>query len=224
MFSSGHHVKRASFAGGIGFLIVFAVLLDLIPFLDAWVRTDRDIHQWFFDVRRPWLVDVMRLVSDLIDWTGALILVVVVSVLALRIGHRREAVFMVLTAAGAYALSTALKEVVGRVRPDVIYQAVLIDSPSFPSGHALHSVAFYGAAAFLVNRWTGEAKARFLAGFVVFMALLTGVSRLYLGVHWPTDVLGGWLLGVCWFVFCTSLFRWFETRRMLSDERVGIAA
>jgi undecaprenyl-diphosphatase len=203
-------------------LLLTLLALRFIPLLDTWVSVDRDVHRRVFDLRSDWLTEVMRFVSDLVDWVGAVVLVVVISILAFRFGHRREALFMALTAACAYAFSTFAKEIIGRDRPDSIYQAVLIDTPAFPSGHAVHSVAFYGAAALLLTRWTSGSKRLLLTSAVILLALLIGTSRVYLGVHWPTDVIGGWLLGGLWLTFCWSLFRWYEEVRVLPPDRVGL--
>jgi membrane-associated phospholipid phosphatase len=197
---------------GVVVFLLFMITLDLVPGLGTWVRTDREVHRWFFEERTAWLIDVCRGFSDVIDWQGAPLLVLAVSIAAFRFGERREAVFMALAAASAYLFSTLAKELIGRVRPDSKYQAVLIDSPSFPSGHALHSIVFYGAAALLVHRWVGH---RFGAAFVAVVAVLavvTGAARVYLGVHWPSDVLAGWVLGVLWLAICWSLFRMWELR------------
>jgi membrane-associated phospholipid phosphatase len=190
------------------------VILDLVPGLGTWVRTDREVHRWFFDERSAWLVDVCRYLSDLIDWQGAPLLVLAVTLAALRWGKRSEALFMALAVLSAYAFSTLTKELIGRVRPDSVYQAVLIDSPSFPSGHALHSVVFYGAAALLIHRWTGRRRNVLLAVGVSALALATGLARVYLGVHWPTDVLAGWILGGLWLILIWSAFRSWELRRV----------
>jgi undecaprenyl-diphosphatase len=117
------------------------------------------------------------------------------------VGRRRSAVMLVLFMATAVVLESGLKLLFQRARPEVFF-GTLPASYSFPSGHALLSLCFYAALAGLLPaywRWPARA-ATWLAAALLVLGI--GLSRIYLGVHHPTDVIGGYLAAVCW----TSLF------------------
>ncbi|MGI6207475.1 MAG: phosphatase PAP2 family protein [Anaerolineae bacterium] len=128
----------------------------------------------------------------------------VVAVLALGWAYLRRrtgamAVVPALCAAGGGLTSMVIKALVDRPRPDVVAALVQEHSFSFPSGHSLVAMAFYGAVALTLAPSIGRRSARLAvyatAGVVI---ILVGVSRVYLGVHYPSDVLGGYSLGVLW--------------------------
>ena len=92
-------------------------------------------------------------------------------------------------------LNLALKELVGRSRPDLAIIQSLPENPAFPSGHAFHAFLFFGLLVFIAGEAIGPPwLRRVLQGLLVFMILACGASRVYLGVHWPSDVVGGFLL------------------------------
>ncbi|HVV33995.1 MAG TPA: phosphatase PAP2 family protein [Vitreimonas sp.] len=114
---------------------------------------------------------------------------------------------------GATALSEGLKLGYARPRPDLVAHAVETMGASFPSGHATLSAAAYLTIGALLAR--GQEKRRvktYIHVTAVLIALLIGVSRVYLGVHWPTDVLAGWCLGAAWSIACVTLAGWLQRR------------
>jgi undecaprenyl-diphosphatase len=111
-------------------------------------------------------------------------------------GRRREALAFVAAVATAAIALPLLKTGFGRARPDQIWRLVVEDKPSFPSGHALGAAVTFP----LLGRLTGR---RLWLAAGIAMALLIGLSRVFLGVHWLSDVLGGWLLGAAW--VCATL-------------------
>lgn len=118
-----------------------------------------------------------------------------VAVLALLLARRRrDAIVVLLAGVGASLLSTAIKLVLGRPRPAAEH-LVSVASSSWPSGHALSSIAIFGAVA-AVGPTHLRVGVRVAA--VAVLTGLAGLSRVYLGVHYPTDVLAGWLLGGLW--------------------------
>jgi undecaprenyl-diphosphatase len=133
--------------------------------------------------------------------------------LFLVLKRRREAAWLVLAAAGGTAISQVLKQVFNRERPPLFMHAVEVMNPSFPSGHAMLSAVIYLTLGALVARFarTRRVKAYAMA-WAALLTVLVGCSRVYLGVHWPTDVLAGWCLGAFWAIG-VWLLAWVLERR-----------
>ncbi len=172
------------------------------------------------DLRDPigpvWVEEAMR---DLTALGGSPLLtlfsVAVVTHLALR-GRPRAASFVALSAAGGALVSLLLKHLFDRPRPDLVPQLSAVMTSSFPSGHSMGSAAIYLTLSGLLARfepsiWLKTHVLLWGVGFTV----LVGVSRVYLGVHWPTDVLAGWSAGATWAALC-----WFVARMLQRRGRV----
>ena len=134
----------------------------------------------------------------------AVLVLLVLAVAGLLVVERRrlDALWLVLATSGVMLLSHGLKTAFGRARPEVVDHLVVVVSPSFPSGHALLSAAVYLMLAALPEQGVTPRMRHGLFGVAVLLTLLIGISRVYLGVHWPTDVLGGWIIGSLWFWIC----------------------
>lgn len=126
----------------------------------------------------------------------------------LRLRRWHGALFLAGLLISGIALSTALKHAVGRPRPQVVTPLDQVGSPSYPSGHALNSTLFFLAGALLLARPLRACGARrALYAAAAGLSLAIGLSRLALGVHYPTDVLAGWVIGGAW------LGLWFAVAR-----------
>jgi hypothetical protein len=130
-------------------------------------------------------------------------------VVALAIGYlvvtRRPgpAILLVVAVGGGQILSSVLKLGFARVRPDLVPHSVDVYTASFPSGHAmLSAVTYLTLGAILASVEPRRGRRLYVIGAAVFLTVLIGGSRVYLGVHWPTDVLAGWCIGAAWAVFC----------------------
>ena len=135
-------------------------------------------------------------------------------------GLYRNALFVFLASAGGWLLNDALKEFFARPRPTVVPHLRQVMSLSFPSGHALTSAAVFLTLGALLMRVAERRIVKFYCMFVAMLAtLLVGATRVYLGVHYPTDVLAGWLIGLSWALFCWLLERALERRAGLTRER-----
>jgi undecaprenyl-diphosphatase len=135
-------------------------------------------------------------------------------------GMHRNAAFVFLASAGGWLLNDVLKELFARPRPQVVPHLREVMTLSFPSGHALTSAAVFLTLGALLMRVAESRLAKFYCMFVATLAtLLVGATRVYLGVHYPTDVLAGWLIGVSWALFCWLLERAVERRAGLERER-----
>jgi undecaprenyl-diphosphatase len=135
-------------------------------------------------------------------------------------GMRRTAVFVLLASAGGWALNDLLKHVFGRPRPEVVPHLSEVMSLSFPSGHAMASAAVYLTLGALLMRISTRPATKFYFMTVAILAtLLVGTTRVYLGVHYPTDVLAGWLMGFSWAIVCWTAEYLLARRAGLEQEQ-----
>ena len=115
------------------------------------------------------------------------------------LGRRREALWLAATFAGSSLLNAGLKSLFHRGRPDLVPHLTVISDTSFPSGHAMNAAAVYLTLGILLAETQPRRAQRvFLIGLAVLMVVLIGCSRVYLGVHWPSDVIAGWCVGSVW--------------------------
>lgn len=151
---------------------------------------------------------LLTLVARAVTLLGDPVLITVAAVLLatrlLRRGRRRLALFVVVARSGAAALSSGLKLAVDRARPVFEEPVATALGASFPSGHALGSAAFYATCAVLLQPYVR--RDRLLLASAVTVAALVALSRVCLGVHYPSDVLAGLLIGLGWAALCTAVF------------------
>jgi undecaprenyl-diphosphatase len=140
-------------------------------------------------------------------------LVLVVAGLFFGLGKRGEALMLVVCSAGGVAISQVLKSMFQRERPEMSLHAVEVVNTSFPSGHAMLSAAVFLTLGALAAQFSPRKRVKaFALGAGITATLLVGLSRVYLGVHWPTDVLAGWCVGTAWASVCW-LAAWAWERR-----------
>ena len=161
---------------------------------------------WLHQFASPSLDTVMLTITRL----GNPIVVVIIVVVSLGIlwwrGKQQEAKIFAIACLGAFILNTGLKLVFGKIRPQLWHHIIRETSPSFPSGHALGSLVLYGLLAYLLTTKYPKA-AKIIYGFAVFLIAAIGVSRLYLGVHWPTDIFAGYGVGFLWLMVCIIMLK-----------------
>lgn len=145
---------------------------------------------------------------------GLGLVVLLVAGLFVSVRRFREAALLVAAPLTGVAVSQGLKLLFARERPDSILRAVEVVNASFPSGHAMLSAVTYLTLAALVERFTDSRRVqRYALAAGVLTTLLVGLSRIYLGVHWPSDVLAGWCIGAAWAI-AWWLAAWFVERSM----------
>lgn len=167
----------------------------------------------------PWLEEMMRDFTAL-GSTGVLTLITV-AVLAflLMVRKRHAAVLVAVSVAGGTALSQVLKWAFDRPRPDLVPHGMAVYTQSFPSGHAMLSAVVYLTLGALLARTQARTRVRvFLLAIAATLTVVVGISRIYLGVHWPTDVLGGWMLGAAWAICCWLVMLWLQSRGEVEGE------
>jgi undecaprenyl-diphosphatase len=127
--------------------------------------------------------------------------------------HHQMAIFMISAVVGGVLLSTTLKNVFDRPRPDLVPHGAFVVSKSFPSGHAMMAATTYlTLGAMLAQAEKRRTLKAFFLGVGLLLTIIVGVSRIYLGVHWPTDVLAGWVAGAAWALACWSVAHVLEQR------------
>ncbi len=120
------------------------------------------------------------------------------------------------------ALNEVLKAAFARPRPDPVYQAARVFTSSFPSEHAeLSAIAYLTIAALLAHSQASFKTGLYFIVPAVLLTVLIGVSRVYLGVHYPTDVLGGWCVGAAWALGCWLVMTWIERRYHVNPPRAA---
>jgi undecaprenyl-diphosphatase len=172
----------------------------------------------------PWLriaaMDVTALGSASV--LGLTVAAVVGFLLLQRMG--RTALFVLIASAGGWTLNSMLKAVFARARPDVVPHLYDVMTLSFPSGHAMTSAAVYLTLGALLMRVAERPIAKaYCMGVAVTATTLIGLTRIYLGVHYPTDVLAGWLIGLSWALACWTVERALERRGGFARERQAAA-
>jgi undecaprenyl-diphosphatase len=188
---------------------LFGVVLEDVSGHNGSVGLDQPVLDWFARHREPWLTDVMRVVTAL---GSSAVLVPLGLVAGLWWWRRRRdlsaLVFLATTYVGAGVLFQVIKRLTGRARPPSAEALGHFSGLAFPSGHATLATAMWGAFALLVSSATPSWRRKVVAWTAaVLVALLVGVTRLYLGAHWLTDVLGGWTLGAIWLTIASIVVR-----------------
>jgi undecaprenyl-diphosphatase len=125
----------------------------------------------------------------------------------------RSAVLILVAVIGGLLISVSLKAVFDRPRPELFPHGSYVDDPSFPSGHSMLSAVMYLTLGTLLAKLEPHRRTKaYILGWAIVLAVLVGLSRIYLGVHWPTDVLGGWAAGLAWALLCWIGARWLQSR------------
>ena len=205
----------------LGLTAVLAQVYDNITDDDGVAGLDQPLLQFAMTLRSPVADSVITGYTEIAGPIGMPILAVL-ALLVLGIRRRSWTPPIVIAAAGlgSLAMTIAGKDVIGRVRPPLADAVPPYEySPSFPSGHTLNATVVAGAVAYLlvVNQTRRSLKALTI-GIAATFAVTIGLSRVFLGHHWFTDVLGGWILGLAWLTVVIMVHRLFvmlQARRRL---------
>jgi undecaprenyl-diphosphatase len=164
---------------------------------------DRSLYELLYSGHRPGLVVLARVLTAFGEPTILIGAGIVCALWLWRTGRARLASALVLIVLVGRGLSEAQKYWIGRARPALEPHLVLVKTSSFPSGHATSSMIFYLTLALALT--AGTRWYRLAAGSAVLLSLLIGISRVMLGVHWPSDVVGGWAFGLLWVLLTLRL-------------------
>jgi undecaprenyl-diphosphatase len=161
---------------------------------------DQSVFEWFLEHREPWLTTVMKAVTLL--GGSAFLIPLAIGIGAWfrwRSGRWQPLAMLGCAYLGALILSNSIKTLADRGRPPASLAIGVYDSPALPSGHATHAAAVWLMVGLVVAATAPRGRQRFAVWTaVVSIVVLVGVSRLYLGAHWLTDVLAGWAIGALW--------------------------
>lgn len=193
-----------SFAAVLGATIGVGELLSLAERPDGSTRFDRSITSWLVDHRASWLTTLAHALSTIGSQKVLIPVVAVAAVVLLLRRAWRLAGLLVVIWAGGLGLYSFAKHVVGRPRPPMDIWLTHVSGSSFPSGHATQSASTFAAVALVAAALLPNARRPALA-LAVVLAAGVGWSRVYLGVHWATDVIAGWLTAACWVALVARL-------------------
>jgi membrane-associated phospholipid phosphatase len=202
-------------AGIVGVLVaLFLKLADSVRESDVVARIDSNAMTWVLHHRVGWLTQLARFFTFLGSaWVVTVVVVAAAAFLVVR-RRRSDALLVVLSAAGTAMLVEVMKHAINRPRPPVSGRLVTVTGAAFPSGHAAQSVACYAAVAVVAALATRSTRRRIVLGVAAgATAVAIGTSRVYLGVHWPTDVVSGWLLAGGWLLVLIGVREVFGAAR-----------
>lgn len=211
--------------------LVVLLALDVLTVIGRLVvpavsSTDLSIHNWLVAQRTP-AGGVLVTAFTNLGQTLPMLVIGVITTAILCARYRRAQVWlvMVIVPIGSVGLTESLKAIFRLARPDVVGAvAPFEDSYSFPSGHTLNSTAIIGALAYLTCWLVRRAWVRVAAvAAVTAWAMAMGLSRVYLGHHWPSDVLLGWTLGLTWLLMVAWSHQSWLSRRALAELEVSPA-
>ncbi len=223
----GQHVR--GFYSAVGLFLVAGIALILLAGL-LFAKPADDVMegetQAFDDAVLLWLnqhatpkltgiaLDVTALGAGTVVW----LVVIVASVFLWSTRHRYSAALLWISMIGAGLINSSLKAFFARPRPQLFeWRAPYAGESSFPSGHSMGSAVAYLSLAYMVARLeTSKGLRRFTYVVAVIIIVAVGITRMYLGVHYPSDVMAGWAMGVVWMIFCAlaiEAIRYFRHRK-----------
>ena len=190
-----------TFTASVGALaaLAFGAVTQDVAGHDGMAVHDPHVTAWMVAHRAEWLTGVLRVVT----WLGSTAVIIPLGVIAggffvLRRRRWQPLALLAAAVAGAVGLYDIVKPLIGRPRPPPAIWIGHYSGAAFPSGHATQSVAFYAMLAIVLGGGRPPWVKTLLWSVAALVVLAVGGSRIYLGAHWLTDVLGGYALGACW--------------------------
>jgi undecaprenyl-diphosphatase len=161
----------------------------------------------------PWLQEMARDITALGGVAVLTLLTAAVIGYLLFAGKRHAGLAVFVAVAGGEVVSTILKLGFERARPDLVPHGSIVYTASFPSGHSMMSALTYLTLASMLARVHAPFRIKaYFVGVAIFITVLVGLSRVYLGVHWPTDVAAGWAVGAAWALICSTVMKHLQRR------------
>jgi undecaprenyl-diphosphatase len=197
----------------IGFGIAFGYIASAIG-NDTIVGFDTAVIGFVQGLEAPWLTSIMKVFT----WIGSGYVVAPIAligfiVLYFVLHYRQQAFLLIVVIAGSVLLNSVLKNYFKRERPE-IHRILDANGFSFPSGHSMMAFALYAIIAYIAWRNVKTSVSRILLLlFAAFMIIMIGMSRIYLGVHYPSDVVGGFAASALWLTIAISVYAYFQSKR-----------
>ncbi len=219
--------KRAPLYFGLAALCwSFAAVLAVSVATSAVWLTNSDVRVggWFIDVdaQAYWIKQLTLVWHWLGGPIGSTLLTIIVAVALFATRHRGWAGYLIACAIGGVVISETVKHVLDRTRPNWPDPLITEVGGSFPSGHTMSGIYVWSVVG-LIAMYVISGRAGTAIGWVlVVFGLLAGPSRLFLGVHWPSDVIGGWMLALGWVLIVSAVALIVRSRRTRQDP--GLAA
>jgi undecaprenyl-diphosphatase len=196
----------------------FGQLLDNVLEGDGVAVADRPVLRFLVTHRQPWTITAARVITDVGSPAGAAVTAVVVGV---AFGWLRRTwlplLVLILGGGGIGVINTAVKHLVSRNRPPLVTAVIGEQGFSFPSGHTTGTTVVWLLTAWMVGRVIGPQTTRIVVWTgALLMVVSVGTTRVYLGVHYPSDVLAGWALGAAWALTIALVVKvWEQSGRSL---------
>lgn len=173
----------------------------------------------------PWVEEMARDITALGSYAVLSIVFFAVELYLVLARQRAVALWVGFAVCGGIALSNALKFAFERPRPELVSYGARVFTSSFPSGHAmLSAVTYLTLGALLASLQSSVRLKVYFLGVALLLTVIVGISRVYLGVHYPTDVMAGWCIGAAWAAACWTFFRYLRNRQLPPSERAAANA
>ena len=213
-------IKQPQFIACIIFLLSF---LFVTIFRTSFHSVDSLINLWIPSIQSGTITVLAKGVAIIFDTTSLIILSLAISGVLFLKNYKAEGLLLLGAMGGNALLVSVIKTLDQVARP---INAIVADQGfSYPSGHSASVVVFMGILAYFAWQYWRGVRSRVLIGVSLFVVIgIVGFDRVYLGVHWLSDVLGGWLFGAFWLSFVILVFQQLQMMRRLESERFGRAA
>lgn len=211
------------FRGYVAISLLIFLALAITARHVPYFKLDLAITTRVQSINAPWFDFLMQLISLPGNSPIMVILVIIAICFLLANKLRWEAICVLINALGFLVLEKIVKLAVIRLRPaeDLVRVFVHLKDPSFPSGHVLSYVAFFGFLAFLTYILIPMSRIRtIIISIFISLICLIGLSRIYLGAHWPSDTIGAYLLGSTWLLITIEIYFWGRSRFLKKDPTV----
>jgi membrane-associated phospholipid phosphatase len=194
--------------------LAFGVITQDVAGHDGMAVHDPRVTGWMVAHRAEWLTSILRVIT----WLGSTAVIIPLGVIVggffvLRRRRWQPLALLAAAVAGAVGLYDIVKPLIGRPRPTSAIWIGHFSGAAFPSGHAAQSVALYAMLAIVLGAGRSASAKTMLWSVAALVALVVGGSRIYLGAHWLTDVLGGYALGACWVAAVVIVMLAISSRR-----------
>lgn len=206
-----HLTSLVTTIGTVGLLLCLAIIYLLAQLSDEVLEReafgfDETILLWIHQFANPTLDAIALNITRLGNPTAVVLITLITLGILWQKRYRREAKIFLLNCLGGTILSYGLKLAFSKPRPQLWKLLISETSYSYPSGHALGSMVLYGFLVYLLStHYPKYAKVFYSVATTLIAAI--GLSRLYLGVHWPTDVMAGYGVGFLWITFCITMLK-----------------